>query len=95
MYKTEIIKKVKNYVDALTIRSTHNVPKEIVSDEHKFFSWDNEKRTPSVKPYLFDWSYYNGVVIEGLYDIYQAKPESGTVYKNYVLEYLNAMLVTD
>ena len=34
------ILKAKNYVDALTIRSTHNVPKEIVSDEHKFFSWD-------------------------------------------------------
>lgn len=89
------ILKAKNYVDALTIRSTHNVPKEIVSDEHKFFSWDNEKRTPSVKPYLFDWSYYNGVVMEGLYDIYQAKLESGAEYKNYVLEYLDAMLVTD
>ena len=95
MDKTAILEKAKNYVDALTIHSTHNVPKEIVSDEHKFFSWDNEKRTPSVKPYLFDWSYYNGVVMEGLYDIYQAKPESGTEYKNYVLEYLNAMLVTD
>ena len=89
------ILKVKNYVDALTIRSTHNVPKEIVSDEHKFFSWDNEKRTPSVKPYLFDWSYYNGVVMEGLYDTYEARPDEGAEYKNYVLEYLNAMLVTD
>lgn len=82
-------------MDALTIRSTHNVPKEIVSDEHKFFSWDNEKRTPSVKPYLFDWSYYNGVVMEGLYDTYEARPDEGAEYKNYVLEYLNAMLVTD
>ena len=89
------ILKSKNYVDALTIRSTHNVPKEIVSDEHKFFSWDNEKRTPSVKPYLFDWSYYNGVVMEGLYDTYEARPDEGAEYKNYVLEYLNAMLVTD
>ena len=89
------ILKAKNYVDARTIRSTHNVPKEIVSDEHKFFSWDNEKRTPSVKPYLFDWSYYNGVVMEGLYDTYEARPDEGAEYKNYVLEYLNAMLVTD
>ena len=89
------ILKAKNYVDAITIRSTHNVPKEIVSDEHKFFSWDNEKRTPSVKPYLFDWSYYNGVVMEGLYDTYEARPDEGAEYKNYVLEYLNAMLVTD
>lgn len=89
------ILKAKNYVDALTIRSTHNVPKEIVSDEHKFFSWDNEKRTPSVKPYLFDWSYYNGVVMEGLYDTYEARPDESAEYKKYVLEYLNAMLVTD
>ena len=42
------ILKAKNYVDALTIKSSCNIPKEVVSDEHKFFSWDNEKRTPSV-----------------------------------------------
>ena len=89
------ILKAKNYVDALTINSSCNIPKEVVSDEHKFFSWDNEKRTPSVKPYLFDWSYYNGVVMEGLYDTYEARPDEGAEYKNYVLEYLNAMLVTD
>ena len=89
------ILKAKNYVDALTIKSLCNIPKEVVSDEHKFFSWDNEKRTPSVKPYLFDWSYYNGVVMEGLYDTYEARPDEGAEYKNYVLEYLNAMLVTD
>ena len=40
------ILKAKNYVDALTIKSLCNIPKEVVSDEHKFFSWDNEKRTP-------------------------------------------------
>ena len=89
------ILKVKNYVDALTIKSSCNIQKEVVSDEHKFFSWDNEKRTPSVKPYLFDWSYYNGVVMEGLYDTYEARPDEGAEYKKYVLEYLNAMLVTD
>ena len=89
------ILKAKNYVDALTIKSSCNIPKEVVSDEHKFFSWDNEKRTPSVKPYLFDWSYYNGVVMEGLYDTYEARPDEGAEYKKYVLEYLNAMLVTD
>ena len=89
------ILKVKNYVDALTIKSSCNIPKEVVSDEHKFFSWDNEKRTPSVKPYLFDWSYYYGVVMEGLYDTYEARPDKGAEYKKYVLEYLNAMLVAD
>ena len=37
----------------------------------------------------------NGVVMEGLYDTYEARPDEGAEYKNYVLEYLNAMLVTD
>ena len=31
------ILKAKNYVDALTIKSSCNIPKEVVSDEHKFF----------------------------------------------------------
>ena len=35
------ILKVKNYVDALTIKSSCYIPKEVVSDEHNFFSWDN------------------------------------------------------
>ena len=30
------ILKAKNYVDALTINSSCNIPKEVVSDEHKF-----------------------------------------------------------
>ena len=29
------------------------------------------------------------------YDTYEARPDEGAEYKNYVLEYLNAMLVTD
>ena len=64
----EALEKTKNYVDGLTIHSKVNVPAEVVADELKFFTWDNEKRTPSGndKPYLFDWSYYNGVVMEGL-----------------------------
>ena len=92
--QASILKAKKNYVDALTIKSSCNIPKEVVSDEHKFFSWDNEKRTPSVKPYLFDWSYYNGVVMEGLYDTYEARPDEVLNIRIYVIEYLNAMLVT-
>ena len=80
------------YVDALTVDSAVNIPKEIVADEFKFFSWDNEHRTPTEKPYLFDWSYYNGVVMEGLYDIYQADPAKGAKYYAYVKEYLDAMI---
>jgi len=89
------LKKSKEYIDALTIGSKVNIPAEIVADEKKFFTWDNEKRTPSQKPYLFDWSYYNGVVMEGLFDIYESDPEKNGVYLQYVKEYLDAMLVTD
>lgn len=91
------LEKTKNYVDGLTIHSRVNVPAQVVADELKFFTWDNEKRTPSGndKPYLFDWSYYNGVVMEGLFDIYEADPENNGEYLNYVKEYLDAMIVTD
>ena len=75
--------------------SDQNIPRLVVSDEHRFFTWDNEKRTPSAKPYLFDWSYYNGVVMEGLLDIYEADPEAGKAYHDYVKEYLDSMVVTD
>lgn len=85
----------KEYMEALTIQSTVNVPAEIVADEKKYFTWDNEKRTPGDKPYLYDWSYYNGVVMEGLYDIYEADPENNAAYLDYVKEYLDAMIVTD
>lgn len=93
----EALEKTKNYVDELTIHSKVNVPAEVVADELKFFTWDNEKRTPSGndKPYLFDWSYYNGVVMEGLFDIYEADPENNGEYLDYVKEYLDAMIVTD
>lgn len=89
------IQKSKQYIDGLTIHSAHNIPREIVSHEDRYFSWDNEKRSPVTdKPYLYDWSYYNGVVMEGLLDIYQADP-ADTEYLRYVKEYLDAMIVTD
>ncbi len=90
----EIMGRAKAYIDALTVDSAHNVPQRIVADEKQFFSWDNEKRTPSAKPYLFDWSYYNGVVMEGLYDIYEADPKKGSAYHDYVRAYLDSMIVT-
>lgn len=89
------LQKSKEYIDALTIDSRVNVPAKVVADEKCFFTWDNEKRTPSEKPYLFDWSYYNGVVMEGLFDIYEADPEKNAAYLKYVKEYLDAMIVTD
>ncbi len=88
-----VLEKARVYIDGLTVDSEENVPKKVVNDEHRFFTWDNEYRTPSVKPYLFDWSYYNGVVMEGLYDVYAADPQAGKRYYDYIREYLDAMLV--
>ncbi len=82
-------------IDSLTIHSEVNVPAEVTADENRFFTWDNEKRTPSRKPYLFDWSYYNGVVMEGLFDIYLSDPEKNRVYLDYVKDYFNGMITQD
>lgn len=89
------VKKAGRYIDALTVLSEENAPAEVVRDEKRFFTWDNEKRTPAEKPYLFEWSYYNGVVMEGLYDSYLAAPEKNAAYLQYVKEYLDAMIVAD
>lgn len=89
------MQKAEAYIRSLTIDSKENVPAEIVADEKKYFTWDNEKRTPGDKPYLYDWSYYNGVVMEGLYDIYETDPEAYSAYLDYVKEYLDAMIVED
>ncbi len=91
----QAIRKAEVYIKSLTVDSTVNLPGEIVADEKKYFSWDNEKRTPGDKPYLYDWSYYNGVVMEGLYDIYETDPEANSEYLEYVKEYLDAMIVSD
>lgn len=88
------IARSKVYINTLTVNSDVNVPEAVVADEHRFFTWDNEKRTPSEKPYLFDWSYYNGVVMEGLFDIVEAGGDEDGAYLDYVRRYLDAMLVT-
>ena len=84
----------KEYIENLTVRSEENRPERVVPDEKRFFSWDNEKRSPAEEPYLFDWSYYNGVVMEGLFDVYETAPEQYGVYLSYVKAYLDAMIVT-
>ena len=91
----EAVGRAKAYIDSLTIHSKDNIPSEVVSCETRFFSWDNEKRTPSLKPYLFDWSYYNGVVMEGLYDIYLSDPEHNGEYLDYVRDYFNGLITED
>lgn len=88
----DAVKKAKNYIDRLTIHSEVNVPDSVVAGKDQFFTWDNEKRSPDTKELLFSYSYYNGVVMEGLYDIYEADPQAGGVYYDYVKKYLDAMM---
>lgn len=83
--------KAKDYIDALTINNSSNDPSTVVTDNSKFFTWDNEKRSSANKnPYLYEWSYYNGVVFEGLDYVYDATGEEK--YKTYVDEYLSSMI---
>ena len=89
------IKKSTDYIDSITINSRINVPEDIVAGEDRFFTWDYEKRAPSAKPYLFHWSYYNGAVMEGLFDLWEAAPAVGEKYLDYVRRYLDGMIVTD
>ena len=86
------VKKAGDYIDKLTIKSKENVPQAVLSSQDKFFTWDNEKRSPLSKDFLYDYSYYNGVVMEGLYDIYQAAPEQGKAYYDYVKAYLDGLM---
>ncbi|MCD8040959.1 MAG: glycoside hydrolase family 88 protein [Clostridia bacterium] len=81
--------KAKKYIDSLTINSAVNIPEKVICEE-SFFTWDNEKRALPDQPYLFQWSYYNGVVLEGLYDIYAANGEEK--YKDYVVRYLDSLI---
>lgn len=69
-----------------------NDPSEVVGTFGKHFTWDNEKRE-SGKPYFYEWSYYNGVVFEGLEYLYEVTGE--TQYRDYVLEYMASMINED
>lgn len=86
------IEKAGNYVDGLTIGSIVNVPKKMIPAQNYFFTWDNEKRSPKSKKLLFNYSYYTGVVMEGLFDIYEASPGEGKAYYDYVKEYLDSLI---
>lgn len=82
----------KYYIDELTINNSSNDPETVVKNFKTHFSWDNEKRENS-KSYLFDWSYYNGVVFEGLEYVYEVTGED--VYKDYVVEYMSSLIASD
>ncbi|MBR2037857.1 MAG: glycoside hydrolase family 88 protein [Lachnospiraceae bacterium] len=90
----ETITKAKKYIDNLTVHSDKNIPHEVVCNEQAFFTWDKECRTPSQHPYLFNWSYYNGVIMEGMYGAYKADSKNHATYPAYIKEYLDAMIDT-
>ncbi len=88
----EALEKAKTYIDGITINSAVNDPDKVVSGWGKYFTWDNEKREDG-KPYLYEWSYYNSVVFEGIDYVYDATGEK--VYADYVEEYLSNMIEPD
>lgn len=81
----------KAYGDALTVNSPENVPGQVIPTEGRFFTWDNEKRAASKgHPYLYSWSYYTGVVMEGLLKLGEALGQPR--YNAYVEDYLHAQI---
>ncbi len=82
--------RARAFIDGLTVNAANADPKLIVEDEDRFFAWDNEHRSrKNGKAFLYDWSYYIGVVMEGLYYMYEAG--QGEKYKAYVKRYLHAV----
>ena len=88
---TASLAKAKSYIDGITINNSSNDPATVVKNFKTHFTWDNEKRENS-KSYLFDWSYYNGVVFEGIEYLYEVTGES--VYRDYVVEYMSSMITS-
>lgn len=82
----------RDYIDSLTVNNSKNVPSTVVSTYGTQFTWDNEKRESSNKSYLFEWSYYNGVVFEGLQYVYEATKDGK--YLNYVFDYMSTMITS-
>ena len=89
---TAALAEAKSYVDGITINNTANDPATVAGNFGTHFTWDNEKRESS-KNYLFDWSYYDGVVFEGLEYLYEVTGEEA--YSSYVVEYMQTMIAAD
>ena len=87
---TQAMDRARIFIDRLTVEAENGDPKAIVEDEDRFFAWDNEHRClKNGKTFLYDWSYYIGIVMEGLYYMYEAG--AGERYKEYVKRYLHAV----
>ena len=87
---TDEMIRARAFIDGLTVDAANADPKAIVEDENRFFAWDNEHRSKkNGKAFLYDWSYYIGVVMEGLYYMFEAG--AGERYRGYVKRYLHAV----
>ena len=87
---SEQMERARAFIDGLTVKNPDSDPKAIVEADDRFFAWDNEHRSlKNGKRLLYDWSYYIGVVMEGLYYMYEAG--QGDIYKEYVRRYLHAV----
>jgi unsaturated rhamnogalacturonyl hydrolase len=85
----EALTEARTYIDNITVSSVANDPEKVVKNFKTHFTWDNEKRENG-KSYLYDWSYYNGVVFEGIEYLYEVTGKEE--YKNYVIEYMSSMI---
>ena len=86
---TAAMEEARTYIDSITVNSVQNDPGTVVGNFGTHFTWDNECRENG-KSYLYEWSYYNGVVFEGLEYLYEVTGDE--VYKEYVVEYMSTMI---
>ena len=89
---TASLNEAKEYIHSITLNNASNDPEKVVKNFGTHFTWDNEKRESS-KTYLYDWSYYNGVVFEGIEYLYEVTEDDR--YKNYVMEYMSSLIDSD
>ena len=90
---TASLNEAKEYIHSITLNNaSNNDPATVVKNFGTHFTWDNEKRENTQK-YLYDWSYYNGVVFEGIEYLYELTGEDK--YKNYVIEYMSSLIASD
>ena len=89
---TASLNEAKSYIDGITLNNSSNDPATVVKNFGTHFTWDNEKREDG-KTYLYDWSYYNGVVFEGIEYLYEVTGEQR--YKDYVMEYMSSLIASN
>lgn len=87
---TAALTEARAYINGITVNNAANDPSTVVSKFETHFTWDNEKRETNGKSYLYDWSYYNGVVFEGIEYLYEVTGEQQ--YKDYVVEYMSSLI---